>query len=74
MSQNMKIKTFDDFISSLNVTHPEFEKFLKLGDMTALFYEESKNQFIKLNYERGLLLYCLITKYQPKTMMLLNKL
>ena len=65
----MKIKTFDDFISSLNVTHPEFEKFLKLGDMTALFHEESKNQFIKLNYERGLLLYCLITKYQPKNVL-----
>ena len=69
MSQNIKIKTFDDFISSLNVTHPEFEKFLKLGDMTALFHEESKNQFIKLNYERGLLLYCLITKYQPKNVL-----
>ena len=69
MSQNIKIETFNDFISSLNVIHPEFEKFLKLGDMTALFHEESKNQFIKLNYERGLLLYCLITKYQPKNVL-----
>jgi len=65
MTDNVNIKTFENFISSLEITHPEFEKFMKLGDMTALFHEESANQFIRLNYERGLLLYCLITKFRP---------
>lgn len=37
--------------------------------MTALFHDESKNNFIQLNYERGLLLYCLITKYRPKNIL-----
>ena len=69
MTSNIRIKALDDFITSLDITHPELEKFLKLGDMTALFHEESTNQFIKLNYERGLLLYCLITKFRPSNVL-----
>ena len=55
----------DDFLDSLNVKIPSFEKFQKLGDLTAL-YQDEKGNFIRLNYERGPLLYALISKYKPK--------
>jgi len=56
------------FIDSLQVKIPPIETFLKLGDMTALFINK-KNQFVRLNYNRGPLLYGLISKYKPKTVL-----
>jgi len=61
----MKIISYDEFIQKMEVDIPSFEKFKKLGDMTALF-ERQKNDFIQLNYERGSLLYALISKLKPK--------
>lgn len=65
----MKIQTLEEFLSSLNVKIPKIEQFTDLADMTALFYDQSKNRFIHLNHERGLLLYALISKFKPKNIL-----
>lgn len=54
-----------DFIESLDVVIPPLEQFWKLGDMTALWLNKN-NEFVRLNYYRGLLLYALVAKYKPK--------
>ena len=61
---SLNIQKFDDFISNLDVKIPSFEEFTKIGDMTALF-ESKQNEFIRLNYERGPLLYALVSKFKP---------
>ena len=65
----MKVENFQDFVSSLQVKLPEFEKFINIGDMTALFQDKPNKRFIQLNYERGLLLYALISKFKPKNVL-----
>ncbi len=64
----MNIKKVNDFISSLDVKIPPYEEFVKLGDMTALF-ESKPNEFIQLNYERGPLLYALVSILKPKNIL-----
>jgi len=54
-----------EFIESLGIKLPPLEEFWKLGDMTALWTNEA-DQFVKLNYHRGPLLYALVAKYRPK--------
>jgi len=54
-----------DFIESLGVTIPPLEQFWKIGDMTALWLNKN-NEFVRLNYHRGPLLYALVSKYKPK--------
>lgn len=61
----MKENSFQEFINKLNVQIPSEEEFEKLGDLTALFKTQSDN-FIRLNYERGMLLYAIIARYKPK--------
>ena len=68
MGKILNIKKVDDFISSLDVKIPPFEEFVKLGDMTALF-ESKPNEFIQLNYERGPLLYALVSILKPKNIL-----
>ena len=65
----MKAENFQDFVSSLQVKLPSFEKFINIGDMTALFHDKPNKRFIQLNYERGLLLYALISKFKPKNVL-----
>jgi hypothetical protein len=60
----LNIAKYDDFILNLDVELPPYEEFIKIADMTAL-HESEKNQFIQLNYERGPLLYGLISKFKP---------
>ena len=64
----MNIEKVNDFISSLDVKIPPYEEFVKLGDMTALF-ESKPNEFIQLNYERGPLLYALVSILKPKNIL-----
>jgi len=61
----MKNIDIDTFVKSLQIKIPTKNEFEKLGNMTALWLNE-KNQFIKLNYSRGRLLYALIAKIRPK--------
>jgi len=64
----MKKVTVMEFIESLGIKLPPLEEFWKLGDMTALWTNEA-NQFVKLNYYRGPLLYALVAKHRPKTVL-----
>ena len=64
----MKKTSVDNFVSELEVKLPPHEKFLKLGDFTSLWQDESGN-FVRLNYERGPLLYALIAKFKPKNVL-----
>ena len=64
----MKILSFDEFILNSGISVPSFDEFKKLGDMTALF-EREKNDFIQLNYERGPLLYAIISMLKPKNIL-----
>ena len=64
----MEEKDFQEFIEKLKVVIPSEEEFQKLGDVTALFRTE-KHNFIRLNYERGMLLYALVAKYKPKNIL-----
>jgi len=61
--------SYDEFITSLNQEIPSFEKFSKIGDLTALFEEEDSGRFIQLNYERGPMLYALTKKLQPRNIL-----
>ena len=62
----MNITKYDQFISDLDVKIPPYEEFMTIGDMTALHESKSeKNTFVQLNYERGPLLYGLISKFKP---------
>ena len=64
----MKKKTsIQEFIQNLDVNLPEREKFLKLSRITPINPKRSENFVI--NFERGMLLYALIAKIQPKTVL-----
>tara|TARA_Y100000590_G_scaffold382396_1_gene452316 strand:+ start:13568 stop:14464 length:897 start_codon:yes stop_codon:yes gene_type:complete len=61
---------FSEFIDSLKISeYPSLDEFQRLGDMTALFYDENAKIFLDLNYERGQLLYLLISKLKPKNVL-----
>lgn len=64
----MKKTNFKRIIDSLGVKLPDLDKFNLLGDMTSLWVDEHGG-FIPLNYERGPLLYALIAKYRPETVL-----
>ncbi len=57
-------KIIEDFKDKL----PSLKEFGDLGAKTALYTTE-KNEVIKLNFNRGILLYYLIAKYQPKNVL-----
>jgi len=59
---------FQDFIKKLRVDMPPEDEFNRLGDVTALFRND-QDEFVRLNYERGMLLYALIAKYKPKNVL-----
>ena len=59
---------FDEFIDKLEVKIPSGKEFQKLGDSTALFRDKQGN-FVRLNYERGILLYALVAKHKPKNIL-----
>ena len=59
---------FEEFIGKLGIKIPSEKEFQELGDVTALFRDKNEN-FVRLNYERGMLLYALIAKYKPKNIL-----
>jgi hypothetical protein len=61
-------KSIEDFIDSLGIRLPPHEKFLKLSETFKINPIREKERSI-LNYERGILLYALIAKYRPKTVL-----
>ena len=59
---------FEEFIGKLGIKIPSEKEFQELGDVTALFRDKNEN-FVRLNYERGMLLYALIAKHKPKNIL-----
>lgn len=60
-------KSIQEFIQNLEITLPEKEKFLDLSRIAPINPKRSENFVI--NFERGMLLYALIAKIQPKTVL-----
>ena len=57
-----------EYISKLNVEIPPEEEFKKIPQIFKIYPNESKENAL-VNYERGMLLYGLISKYKPKTIL-----
>ena len=57
----------EEYIQKLNVKIPNKEEFVRLSKILPINPEYGENFII--NYERGMLLYALITKFQPKTVL-----
>ena len=57
----------EDFIDKLDVKIPEMDEFLRLCRIMPVNPERDDNFMI--NFERGMLLYALIAKFQPKTVL-----
>lgn len=64
----MEIISFVKIIEEFKDKLPPSKEFDELGARTALFTTE-KNEIIKLNFNRGILLYYLIAKYRPKNVL-----
>lgn len=60
----MEKVTINDFINSFEITIPSEKEFLRLSRLTSL-YPEKKDSYL-INYERRILLYCIVTKYRPR--------
>lgn len=54
-----------DYIKSLSVEIPQLEKFQKLSQIFKIYPAATKEESLR-NYERGILLYGLVTKFRPK--------
>ena len=63
-----EVRQVREFIQSLDVELPPLEKFWTLGDATALRVRQD-GTFFRANYERGILLYALVAKYRPNTVL-----
>lgn len=59
--------SIEEHIKKLNVKIPNKEEFVNLSKILPINPEYGENFII--NYERGMLLYALITKFQPKTVL-----
>ena len=62
-----KETSIQEFIESLDLTLPNKDEFLKLSRIAPINPKRSENYII--NFERGMLLYALIAKIQPKTVL-----
>jgi len=63
----MKNIDVESFIKDLGIYVPPKSRFEILGNATALYFDHGN--FYKLNFERGMLLYSLISKYKPKNIL-----
>jgi len=54
-----------DYVKSLNIEIPQLEKFQKLSQIFKIYPSATKEESLR-NYERGILLYSLVTKFRPK--------
>ncbi len=57
-----------EFVETLGVDLPPLDKFWKLGDVTALRHR-ADGSFFRANYERGILLYALVAKHRPTSVL-----
>ena len=57
-----------EFVEALGVELPPVERFWKLGDATAL-RNRADGSFFRANYERGILLYALVAKHRPTSVL-----
>ena len=64
----MEIKSFDDFMKSIKFQNLELKDFWSLGNATSL-WKNNKNEFEKLNFHRGPLLYALIGFLKPTSIL-----
>lgn len=55
-------------VANLEVALPSVERFWKLGDLTAL-RQASDGRFYRANYERGILLYALVARCRPRSVL-----
>ena len=60
--------TINEYINNLNVKIPPEEEFKKIAEIFKIYPNESK-QFALRYFERGMLLYGLISKFKPKTIL-----
>ena len=66
--EKMKEQVFiQKFIQNLEIEIPDEKEFLKLSKIAPVNPKHSQGGIV--NYERGMLLYALITKYKPKTVL-----
>ncbi len=63
----MKKIDINHFVNDLGINIPPITKFEELGNATSLYHDNGN--FYKLNFERGILLYALISKYKPKNIL-----
>ncbi len=64
----MRESSITELIDSIDVKIPSHEEFLKLGEIFKINPIRPK-EHSNLNYELGMLLYALITKYKPNTVL-----
>ncbi len=57
-----------EFVAGLGVEVPPLERFVRLGDLTALRCDEA-GRFYRANYERGILLYALVAAFRPASVL-----
>ena len=57
------------FVQTLEVKVPIIENFFNLGDCTRCLVQSEDGKFHRINYERGQVLYALIAKYRPKSVL-----
>ena len=67
-SEYMRKVDVKEKVSELVPELPPTEEFWELGDLTAL-RNGKDGRFYRSNYERGLLLYALVTKFRPKVVL-----
>jgi len=60
--------SFTEYISELGVEMPSEEEFKKIAQIFKIYSNEPKEDAL-VNYERGMLLYGLISKYKPKAIL-----
>lgn len=63
----MKEISIQNLINSLKITIPPESEFLKLSRIAPVNPKRNENSIV--NFERGMLLYALITKFKPKTVL-----
>jgi hypothetical protein len=64
----MRRSDIKEFVDRLYIQLPPVEHFWRLGDLTAL-RQDKNGRFYRANYERGILLYALVAKFRPRTVL-----
>ena len=68
MTKSIDVIQVKDYVRSLGIEMPSINEFWKLGDSTALRVRQD-GTFFRANYERGILLYALVAKHKPTSIL-----